>query len=109
KNTVNTTSKLNLIEVDFPKINNPFYSELFEYLAFYLQDKGYDSILHLDHYQSQDINYYLERFKRNEITGLITSSPIKILTKGLKIKFPIVSFVCIISYQITNVKSNNFD
>src|SRR5699024_11879509 len=85
------SSKLNLIEVDFPKINNPFYSELFEYLAFYLQDKGYDSILHLDHYQSQDINYYLERFKRKEIAGLITSSPIKIPKKGLKIKFPIVS------------------
>lgn len=109
KNTVNTTSKLNLIEVDFPKINNPFYSELFEYLAFYLQDKGYDSILHLDHYQSQDINYYLERFKRKEIAGLITSSPIKIPKKGLKIKFPIVSFDRKISPQIPTVQSNNYD
>ena len=109
KNTVNTTSKLNLVEVDFPKINNPFYSELFEYLAFYLQDKGYDSILHLDHYQSQDINYYLERFKRKEIAGLITSSPIKIPKKGLKIKFPIVSFDRKISPQIPTVQSNNYD
>ncbi|MBA2916620.1 LacI family transcriptional regulator [Lactobacillus crispatus] len=109
KNTVNTTSKLNLIEVDFPKINNPFYSELFEYLAFYLQDKGYDSILHLDHYQSQDINYYLERFKRKEIAGLITSSPIKIPKSRLKIKFPIVSFDRKISPQIPTVQSNNYD
>src|SRR5699024_4443554 len=109
KGTVNSVSKLNLIEVDFPKINNPFYSELFEYLAFYLQDKGYDSILHLDHYQSQDINYYLERFKRKEIAGLITSSPIKIPKKGLKIKFPIVSFDRKISPQIPTVQSNNYD
>lgn len=109
KGTVNSVSKLNLIEVDFPKINNPFYSELFEYLAFYLQEKGYDSILHLDHYQSQDINYYLERFKRKEIAGLITSSPIKIPKKGLKIKFPIVSFDRKISPQIPTVQSNNYD
>lgn len=109
KDSINPITKLNLIEVDFPKINNPFYSELFEYLAFYLQNKGYDCILHLDQYHFQDINYYLDKFKQREIAGLITSSPIQIAQKNLKIKLPIVSFDRKISPSIPTVQSNNYD
>lgn len=109
KNAISAKTELNLIEINFSQINNPFYSELYEYLATILQDKGYDCILHLDHYQEQDMQYYLDKYKQKKIVGLLTSSPIQISKKSGKLNLPVVSFDRVISPQIPTVQSNNYD
>lgn len=109
KNAIINKAKLNLIEINFPQINNPFYSELYEHLGSILQDKGYECILHLDHYQEQDMQYYLDKYKQKKIVGLLTSSPIQISKKSGKLNLPVVSFDRVISPQIPTVQSNNYD
>ncbi|WP_276804104.1 LacI family DNA-binding transcriptional regulator [Lactobacillus hominis] len=98
-----------LIEVNFPNIDNPFYAELFEYLSGYLKEKGYDCVLHIDHFHIQDFDYYLKRFKKHEISGLITSSLLHISQKDLNRNLPIISFDRKISPKIPTIQSNNLD
>lgn len=97
------------IEVNFPNIDNPFYAELFEELSTYLKQKGYDCILHLDHFQLQDFDYFQERFQNQEIAGLITSSVLNISKRSLNRNYPIVSFDRRISPKIPTIQSNNLD
>lgn len=66
-------------------------------------------ILHLDHYQEQDMQYYLDKYKQKKIVGLLTSSPIQISKKSGKLNLPVVSFDRVISPQIPTVQSNNYD
>lgn len=98
-----------LIEVNFPNIENPFYAELFENLSAYLANKGYDCVLHLDHFHIQDFDYYLKRFKKREISGLITSSLLNISKNDLNRNLPIVSFDRQIGKQIPTIQANNLD
>ncbi|WP_297815194.1 LacI family DNA-binding transcriptional regulator [uncultured Lactobacillus sp.] len=109
KTTSFISTQVKLVEVNFPNIDNPFYAELFEYLSSYLKEKGYDCILHLDHFRIQDFDYYLDRFKKHEISSLITSSLLNISKKDLNRNFPIISFDRKISPKIPTVQSNNLD
>lgn len=109
RKTVSLPSNVKLVEVNFPNIDNPFYAELFQYLSIYLKEKGYDCILHLDHFHIQSFDYYLDRFKKKEISGLITSSLLNISKKDLNRNLPIVSFDRKISSKIPTVQSNNYD
>lgn len=102
-------TKTKSVDVNFPNIDNPFYAELFEHLSSYLKEKEYDCILHLDHFHIQDFDYYLDRFKKHEISGLITSSLLNISKKDLNRNLPIISFDRKISPKIPTVQSNNLD
>ena len=109
KNSPQSSMQKHLIEVNFPNIENPFYAELFENLSGYLADKGYDCVLHLDHFHIQNFDYYLRRFRKKEISGLITSSLLHISKGELNQNLPIISFDRQISKQIPTVQSNNLD
>lgn len=109
KKNILWSNRVKLIEVNFPNIDNPFYAELFQYLSIYLKEKGYDCILHLDHFHIQNFDYYLDRFKKKEIAGLITSSLLNISQQDLKRNLPIISFDRKISPKIPTIQSNNYD
>lgn len=109
KNSPQSSMQKHLIEVNFPNIENPFYAELFENLSGYLADKGYDCVLHLDHFHIQNFDYYLRRFRKKEISGLITSSLLHISKDELNQNLPIISFDRQIGKQIPTVQSNNLD
>ncbi|ARD07564.1 LacI family transcriptional regulator (plasmid) [Lactobacillus amylolyticus] len=103
------TTKMKVIEVNFPNIDNPFYAELFQNLSTYLKEKDYDCILHLDHFHIENFDYFLKRFQEKKICGLITSSLLNISKKDLQPNLPIVSFDRKISPSIPTIQSNNYD
>ncbi|WP_236943556.1 LacI family DNA-binding transcriptional regulator [Lactobacillus amylolyticus] len=60
------TTKMKVIEVNFPNIDNPFYAELFQNLSTYLKEKDYDCILHLDHFHIENFDYFFKEIPREK-------------------------------------------
>ncbi|KAA9244037.1 LacI family transcriptional regulator [Lactobacillus mulieris] len=96
------------ILVIFPSITNPFYSELFSQLVKQLNGYQYSTILQIDNDMNHSIDYYIKKIKDGEISGIITSSPLKTLQHDYS-DFPIVSFDRKIHKTIPIVESNNLD
>lgn len=80
------------IAVILPSISNPLYAEFYEAICENLKSTKYEPILKIDDGTYPNFDPYLEEIKKEEIAGIIISSPLKMSKADAKRSLPIVSF-----------------
>lgn len=104
-----TWKRSNFIGLIVPSARNFFFSQVIEFIEFYIVKKGYKLLLCISNHELEKEIEYFDMLKANKVAGIIIASRTSNLHDYLDIDAPLISIDRNISAKIPSICSDNYN